>query len=148
MKVQMKKSSIFAFALCLLFCTMVVLAGCSDGGSNGNGGNSGKASGLPISIKSNGNTYTITDVAVTTNDSGNTVISCKGSGFNILSMKNNKMIIPVYCSVVSDGKETQFKTFSTSSDGADFIFATKLSPTKVIFYPEDSKSSRSEVKLG
>lgn len=149
-----------AVIICLLVSTVLLFA-CSPAGSNASGsaqqdsatstetsrGSSKGYAGLPTTISSYGNSYTIADLAISENESGNTVVTCTGSGFERLPMRNNKMVIPVYCSIIENGTETEFKSFGTKSGEVTFTFGKKLNPETVVFYSPESKDKRTEVKV-
>lgn len=148
-------------ALGVIFVS-AVLFGCSEGGSSASGGSASSSgattgggssekgsvyAGLPLSISSNGNMYTIKDLLITEDGSGNTVVTSSASGFDVLPFRNGSMVIPVYCSVIENGTETQFVSISTGGDSVDFIFDAKLDPDIVVFYPQDDTGNRTEVKV-
>lgn len=139
-----------ALIICLSLASFS-LVGCFDqagGSSNSQGQSSSAKKGLPATLKAYGNTYTIEDFTISENESGNTVVSCKTSGFSKLPMKNNKLVVPVHCAIISSsGGETAYSSFSTKADTTSFTFNKHLTPTKVVFYPADAKSNRVEIPV-
>ncbi len=136
-----------ALIICLSLASFS-LVGCFDqaGGSSNSQGQSKK--GLPATLTAYGNKYTIEDFTISENENGNTVVSCKTSGFSKLPMKNNKLVVPVHCAIVSsNGGETASSSFSTKADTTSFTFDKHLTPTKVVFYPADAKSNRIEIPV-
>lgn len=128
---------------------VAALAGCSDAapGDTGSEESTSEASTLPATLHAHDNSYIIESFELTVDEEGNTVVSCEGSGFDILPLKNNKMIIPVYCSVIEDGEEIEFASFATKSGKPDFIFKGKVEPETVVFYPEDNREARVSVSV-
>ncbi|MCL2826915.1 MAG: hypothetical protein FWD72_05875 [Eggerthellaceae bacterium] len=154
----MKKRTLQGIIVLLgVLLVSVLLASCTGSGNNAaSGGTDVGASastggtvyaGLPLTISSNGNSYTIKDINITTNDSGNTVLTCASTGFDVLPMRNGSIVIPVYCSIIANGVETEFVSSSSGATSIDFIFDQKLDPDTVVFYPQDNQSNRTEIPI-
>jgi hypothetical protein len=131
----------------VLVLSVTVLVGC--GGKSGSGTPKASAEpftrGLPLSLQSNGNTYSIEGITIDEDEAGNTTVVCTGSGFDVLPFKNNAMVIPVYCSILEGSSETEFESVSMGNGGITYIFDKKLDPDTVVFYPEDARDTRTEV---
>ena len=140
-----------------LLSLSVVLFACSTSTSNGNNPDGSQSDssdegsntyeGLPVTISSNGNSYTINDLTVTENGSGNTVVTCSASGFDVVPVVGGSTVIPIYCSIIENGVETEFVSIQPGIDSVDFIFNTKLDPDTVVFYPQDNRGKRTEITI-
>jgi len=99
--------------------------------------------GLPITIAAHGNSYTISSFSTGVDDNGNTTITAQGSGFDVLPIRNGKMMIPVYCSfATASGEEYEMEGINVTSSQIIFNFGTSETPVTVSFYPEDNRDDK------
>lgn len=141
MESRKSKLSYFAGVVLLGLLLMVGLTGC--GGTSA----AEPEEVLPVKITSNGNSYSINSFEIVENEEGGTTIVCEGNGFNKLPIRNNAMVVPIYCSVIEDGTETKFAMFSVQGGVVEFIFNEVHEPDTIVFYPEDNKEERTEVPV-
>lgn len=146
MKRNLLRAMVVFGAVALLIGGLAGCSGASDA-SDEQQDASQNSSVLPATIQAHGNAYTIESFELTVDEDGNSVVSCEGAGFDVLPFKNNKMIIPVYCAVIQDGKEIEFASFATKGGKPDFVFKGTIEPDSVIFYPEDNRADRTTVPV-
>jgi hypothetical protein len=104
----------------------------------------GDQGGLPATFSAYGNSYRITSYTIETNDDGNTVVVCEGSGFDVLPMRNGAFQMPVSCTLIVDGNEESWTSGSAGGSGLEFEFDGKFEPSAVIFTAGDDDSQRVE----
>jgi hypothetical protein len=107
-----------------------------------------QSGGLPKTFKAYDNSYTITSFTIGVDNDGNTVVKCKGTGFQILHISNGEVMLPVGCSLTAGGKEYKCRSTSTRAEGIDFVFDGKVNaPKTVIFYPGDNREQRVKIPV-
>ena len=100
---------------------------------------------LPLTITSNGNTYTFQKFTIGADPKGNTTISFTGSGFEILPFRDGQVVIPVWCSFISGGKEYEWENVSTKPGALTFIFSSTAKPETIRLYAEDDRDKKHDI---
>ncbi len=104
--------------------------------------------GLPASFTAYNNLYTIENFKIETNEDGNTVVICEGSGFTKLPMRNNSFQMPLSCILIVDGSEKSWISGSAWAQGIEFEFDGVYQPETLVFLAGDDESQRVEVPAG
>jgi len=74
----------------------------------------------PVSYSAYGNGYSITGYDIGTNTDGSTTVILYGNGYNVLPIRDNRIRIPVWASIISDGVE--YSSLSCSIDGDQITY--------------------------
>lgn len=155
-----------ALVTVLLGCTLFV-SGCG-GGANGSNSkdaaassgndmaasasaspssNSESQAGLPKSFTAYGNSYSITSYSIEVNDEGNTIVTCEGSGFDILPLREGSFRMPLECTLISGGTSYDWTGGMSSSGSLEFEFEGIIEPDTVIFTAGDDEAQRVELTV-
>ena len=102
--------------------------------------------GLPMTIISYDNSYTINSFEISKDDDGNTKIIAPGTGFEILKFINGSAHIAVWCDIISNGKKYEPKSASQGSKGITFFYSTSVTPDSLVFYPGDDETKKTTIK--
>ena len=85
------------------------------------------------------NSYKVTMGEFGETDDGKLTVRIQSPGIgDVLPFRNNKIVIPLQCAVVCNGKTTEWNRVTTNSDALIFEFDTRDTPQKVIVYPYGS----------
>jgi len=74
----------------------------------------------PVSYTAYGNGYSITGYDIGTNTDGSTTVILYGNGYNVLPIRDNKIRVPVWASIISGGVE--YSSLSCSIDGDQITY--------------------------
>ena len=96
---------------------------------------------LPLTLTSNGNTYTIDTFTPGTNKDGKTTVTITGSGY-LVPFRDGRMIVPVWCSFTSGTEEYEWDGVTLNNDSFIFSFSTSKKPETVKFYAEDRQDKK------
>lgn len=155
-----KKPGILATTF-VLIAALAFLAGCggstdsNDVDANSSGESSQTTSpesasgqeGLPASFTAYGNNYSISNYSIESNEEGNTLVKCEGSGFSKLPMRNNAFQMPLSCVLVVDGKEVSWISGTAGGEGIEFEYEGQHEPSALIFMASDDETQRVEVSV-
>lgn len=101
---------------------------------------------LPLTLTSNGNTYTIDTFTPGTNKDGKTTVTITGSGY-LVPFRDGRMIVPVWCSFTSGTEEYEWDGVTLNNDSFIFSFSTSKKPETVKFYAEDRQDKKYSFKV-
>jgi hypothetical protein len=117
----------------------------TGGGTEG----SGTHYALTETFSAYNNSYTILGFAIEVDASGNTIVKCEGTGFEVLPMREGSFKVPVDCLLITaNGTEHSWQGATTSTDGIEYEFDGEIDATSIIFCPADNDSKRVTVPLG
>ncbi|MDR1442737.1 MAG: hypothetical protein LBJ02_10230 [Bifidobacteriaceae bacterium] len=103
---------------------------------------------LPVTFSAYDSEFTITSFVVEQNGANGIVVKVEGEGFDTVMMLGQEgLTLPVGCSVIIDGKETDWQHARPGADGIEWDIDATGTPETVVFYPTDNPSKRVELPV-
>ncbi len=102
---------------------------------------------LPLTYTAYGNKYVIKEFTYGKDTDGKTTVTVTGTGFGSLPIRNGSFVMPVRCSIISDGKEYSYTSAKISSTKVTYVFNTTAEPDSIVFYPGDNTDNRTKIDV-
>jgi hypothetical protein len=101
---------------------------------------------FPITFTAYGNTYSITSADIGADDNGDTTVVVSGSGFEIITMRNDKLLPPLIGSFVSAGKTYDVKNLGIGTIYT-LYFETATKPESITLINGDTEEEIATIKV-
>lgn len=109
--------------------------------------NASSQEGLPASFTAYGNPYSVTSYSIDLNDEGNTVVTCEGTGFEVLPMREGSFRMPLSCKLIVDGVAQNWTGGGVANGTLEFEFEGALEPEKLILTAGDDDTQKIELNV-
>jgi len=100
---------------------------------------------LPLTIKAYDDIYIIEKYEVQKDDKGKTMVLFIGKGFDTLPFRDGNIRIPVWCKMISNGKEFEPVAGGAKDHNGVCYFDTDAKPDALIIYPGDDPDKKTKI---